>query len=163
MVLVYKDIPKYERTRSKRFISTVGTFSLTRWILLKNFSKHLSIKILVSMDIELFFAQSIVHSLFCERKIIKRKYWRKLVLFWNFSVPYSNLEYKSLCHLTDDIPYILARTEYKLAVKFFKWRLFCKLIGSNFCAKTVAGKLKVRCYHVDLKQPSEVFCKKRCS
>ena len=31
LVLVCKDIiPKYERTRSKRFFSTVGTFSLTR-------------------------------------------------------------------------------------------------------------------------------------
>ena len=45
LALVCKDIiPEYGRTRSKRFFSTVGTFSLTRWILFKNFLKHLSIK-----------------------------------------------------------------------------------------------------------------------
>ena len=32
------------RTRSKRFLFTVGTFSLTRCILCRNFLKHLSIK-----------------------------------------------------------------------------------------------------------------------
>ena len=45
LVLVCKDIiPKYERTKSKYFFSTVGMFSLTRWILFKNFWKHLSVK-----------------------------------------------------------------------------------------------------------------------
>ena len=40
LVLVCKDIiPKYERTTSKRFFSTFGTFSLTRWALFKNFFK----------------------------------------------------------------------------------------------------------------------------
>ena len=44
---VCKDItPKYGGSRSKYFLSTVGTFSLTWWILSRNFLKHLSIKFL---------------------------------------------------------------------------------------------------------------------
>ena len=52
LVLVCKDIiPKYGRTRSKRFFSTVGTFSLTRWTLFKNCLKKLELNCL---KIELF-------------------------------------------------------------------------------------------------------------
>ena len=47
LVLACKDIiPKYGRTRSKRIFWTVGTFSLTRWTLFKNFLKYFSIKFL---------------------------------------------------------------------------------------------------------------------
>ena len=46
LVLVCKVITEYGRTTSKRFSSTVGTFSLTRWILSRNILKHLSIKFL---------------------------------------------------------------------------------------------------------------------
>ena len=46
LVLVCKDItPNYGGARSKRFLSTFGTPSLTRWILSKNFLKHLLIKV----------------------------------------------------------------------------------------------------------------------
>lgn len=41
----HKQTSKYGRTRSKRFFSTVCTFFSTRWILFKNFLKHLSKKL----------------------------------------------------------------------------------------------------------------------
>ena len=41
----HKQTSKYGRTRSKRFFSTVCTFFSIRWILFKNFLKHLSKKL----------------------------------------------------------------------------------------------------------------------
>ena len=46
LVLICKDItPKYGRTRSKRVFSTIGKFSIKRWILYRKFLKHLPLKI----------------------------------------------------------------------------------------------------------------------
>ena len=54
LVLVCKDIiPKYGKTRTKGFFPTVGTFSLTKSTLFKNFLKHLSIKFLGNHSFEI--------------------------------------------------------------------------------------------------------------
>ena len=71
LVLVCKDIiPKYGRTRSRRFFPARGTFSPIRWILSKNFLKHLSNN---------FSGQSFLWNIFLKKVDSVRKHlWTKV-------------------------------------------------------------------------------------